>query len=171
MGLVRPRGRLHAMVLMPALMMVALMLHHAQHPTEARPPTPAPPPASASPATTAPLAPPAGRPATPATTAPGMGSPLPEAPRRQGSTVSGILVDEVTGKPIVGAEVSLPELGTQVRSGQAGRWTLEGVPPRARSYELLVTCPGYSSVTAEVTVHPTEGLVAIPAIQLKPKGW
>ncbi len=82
----------------------------------------------------------------------------------------GVLLDEVTGKPIAGAEISVPELGLRVRSQADGRWSLTNVPVRRRAYELLVTCAGYSSVTVEVKVESAQA-VPVPAVQLKPRGW
>lgn len=85
-------------------------------------------------------------------------------------SVLGVLLDEVTGKPISGAEISVPELGLRARSQAEGRWSLANVPVRRRPYEVLVTCAGYASVTVEVKVE-TPQPVPVPAIQLKPRGW
>ena len=69
------------------------------------------------------------------------------------------------------AEVMVPELALKTTSGKDGRWSLSSVPIRKKSYELLITCPGYKSLTLEVSLSPLEPRKTLPSIRLKPRGW
>ena len=65
-----------------------------------------------------------------------------------GATVSGRLLDSLTGAPIAGATVQLEELRRQTMSGADGSFAFDNVPPG--TYHLSVRTSGYSSRRTEV---------------------
>jgi outer membrane receptor protein involved in Fe transport len=70
--------------------------------------------------------------------------------------LSGVVLDEVTGRPIVGASVSLPDQGVVATTVETGQFTLENVRPGAVSVRF--EAPGYVSVTEELTLSAVEFL-------------
>ena len=68
------------------------------------------------------------------------------------STLSGQLVDAVSGEPIAGVTVFLEELARETSADGDGRFTFEGVMPGA--YHLYVIADGYSTRRSEVVVTP-----------------
>src|SRR5687767_3782092 len=67
-----------------------------------------------------------------------------------GLTVSGRLVNSLSGDPIPGATVLLEELRRETMSGADGTFTFDNVPPGR--YHLSVRSQGYSDRRTEVTV-------------------
>jgi outer membrane receptor protein involved in Fe transport len=67
-----------------------------------------------------------------------------------------VVSDEATGRPIVGASVSLPDQGVAATTSEAGEFTLENVRPGSVSvrFEAL----GYASVTEELALSAVEFL-------------
>ena len=78
-------------------------------------------------------------------------------------TITGTVVDAETGEPLVGAQVSLPALGTGVLSREAGRFVLLGVP--AGTHELRVEMIGHLAISTNVTV--SEGEAALVEIRME----
>jgi hypothetical protein len=72
-----------------------------------------------------------------------------------GVTVSGRLVNSVSGEPIGSATVQIDELRRQTVSAADGSFAFESVPPG--TYHLSVRSPGYSSRRSEVTVANDRG--------------
>ena len=70
-----------------------------------------------------------------------------------GVTLTGRLVNSLSGDPIPNAAVQIDELRRQTVSGADGTFTFEAVPPG--SYHLSVRSSGYSSRRTEVTVAAT----------------
>ena len=70
-----------------------------------------------------------------------------------GVTLSGRLLNSLTGDPVAGATVQIDELRRQALSTADGRFTFENVPPGV--YHLSVRASGYSSRRTEVTVGTT----------------
>ncbi len=70
-----------------------------------------------------------------------------------GTTVSGRLVNSLSGQPIIGAVVMLDELRQQTSSGTDGSFQFSNVP--AGTYHLSVRSQGYSSRRTEITVTAT----------------
>jgi iron complex outermembrane receptor protein len=67
-----------------------------------------------------------------------------------GITLSGRLLNSVTGEPIAGATLQIEELRRQTTSAPDGTFTFNDVPPG--SYHLSVLSAGYSSRRTEVNV-------------------
>src|SRR5687767_11418847 len=74
---------------------------------------------------------------------------------QDGVTVSGRLVNSLSGDPIPNAVVQIDELRRTVMSSADGTFTFAGVPPG--SYHLSVHSDGYSARRTEVTVSATAG--------------
>ena len=74
---------------------------------------------------------------------------------QDGVTVSGRLVNSLSGDPIPNAVVQIDELRRTVTSSADGTFTFAGVPPG--SYHLSVHSDGYSARRTEVTVSATAG--------------
>jgi len=72
------------------------------------------------------------------------------AAAQTGVTVSGRLVNSLTGEPVPNATVVLEELRRETVSGTDGSFTFENVPPGA--YHLRVRAEGYSSRRTEATI-------------------
>jgi iron complex outermembrane receptor protein len=70
-----------------------------------------------------------------------------------GVTVTGRLVNSLSGDPIAGASVQIDELRRQAQSASDGTFAFENVPPG--TYHLSVRTSGYSSRRTEVTVGST----------------
>jgi iron complex outermembrane recepter protein len=73
-----------------------------------------------------------------------------EAGAQSGATVTGRLVNSLSGEPIAGATVQIDELRRQVQSAPDGTFAFENVP--AGAYHLSVRSSGYSSRRTELTV-------------------
>jgi iron complex outermembrane recepter protein len=67
-----------------------------------------------------------------------------------GTSLSGRLVNSLSGAPIAGAVVVIDELRREATSGADGTFTFDNVVPG--SYHLSVQAPGYSSRRTEVSV-------------------
>ncbi|MBI3890651.1 MAG: carboxypeptidase regulatory-like domain-containing protein [Candidatus Wallbacteria bacterium] len=157
-------GRLCAVALVPALLSLWAAIHE-RAPEVRIPEVPAPA------TSTAPAIPPVPVKPAPAAAPAAASSQEPKAPTGPVADVSGAVKDEVTGKPVQGAEVSLPELNRSVRTDSEGRFTFPAVPVRRRRHEVLVTCPGYTSASLEVKAEKPFATVVMPEVRLKPKGW
>ena len=72
---------------------------------------------------------------------------------QSGVSVSGRLLDSVSGEPIAAVTVLLDELRRETASGADGTFTLESIPPG--TYHLSVRSPGFSSRRTEVVVGTT----------------
>jgi iron complex outermembrane receptor protein len=72
-----------------------------------------------------------------------------------GTTLSGRLLNSLSGDPIPGATVQIDELSRQATSGPDGMFTFENVPPG--TYHLSVRSAGYSTRRTEVAVSTTAG--------------
>lgn len=70
--------------------------------------------------------------------------------------LSGVVLDEVTGLPIAGASVSLPDQSVGATTSAAGQFTIENVRPGAVSVRF--EAPGYVSVTEELALSAVEFL-------------
>lgn len=77
-----------------------------------------------------------------------------------GVTLSGRLLNSLSGDPIAGATVQIDELRRQTTSAADGTFSFDGVPPG--TYHLSVRSAGYSSRRTEVTPSATPG----PAIDV-----
>ena len=75
------------------------------------------------------------------------------------STLSGRLLNSLSGDPIAGATVQLDELKRQTTSGQDGRFMFENVP--LGTYHLSVHSQGYSTRRTETTVGTVPATMAI----------
>jgi iron complex outermembrane receptor protein len=73
-----------------------------------------------------------------------------QAAAQTGLTLSGRLVNSLSGAPIAGATVVIEEIRREVTSGADGTFTFENLPPGA--YHLSVRAEGYSSRRTEVSV-------------------
>lgn len=169
----RLSGRLNGVALIPALLVLSATFSSRLEPLRVPEVPAAATPTGTSPAQVVPPVPVKALP-TPAP-APAPPKALPEVPGRAAegpvATVEGQVVDAVTGKPVQGAEVSLPELSRSVQTDPEGRFTLPAVPVRKRRHELLITCPTYSSTTRDLRVASEGTTLTVPEIRLKPKGW
>ncbi len=85
------------------------------------------------------------------------------------SALEGKILDAKTKKPIVGAEVSIPELDRRTVTDNGGRFYLGNIKARNQSYEVLVTCPGYVSFFADAVFEAGKRLNC--EYRLKPVGW
>ena len=85
------------------------------------------------------------------------------------AVLEGRVVDGRTGNPVVGAEVSVPEVDLRTVSDESGRFRLENIPPRPRTYEILVTRPGYKSYFADQAFEG--GKRYSRDYPLRPVGW
>jgi iron complex outermembrane receptor protein len=72
-----------------------------------------------------------------------------------GVSLSGRLLNALSGDPIAGATVQIDELQRQVTSTPEGAFVFESVPPG--NYHVSVRSSGYSSRRTEVTVGSTAG--------------
>jgi iron complex outermembrane receptor protein len=70
-----------------------------------------------------------------------------------GVTLSGRLLNSLSGEPVPGATVLLEELRRQTMAGADGTFSFDNVPPGM--YHLSVRTEGYSSRRTEVTVSTT----------------
>jgi iron complex outermembrane receptor protein len=89
----------------------------------------------------------------------------PQATAQDGVSVTGRLVNSVSGEPIGRATVQIDELRRQAVSADDGTFTFENVPPGA--YHLSVRSSGYSSRRTEVTVATTA--VAAGEVRVDPE--
>ena len=69
---------------------------------------------------------------------------------QSGVTLSGRLVNSLSGDPIAAASVTLDELRRQTTSNADGTFTFDNVPPG--TYHVSVRADGYSSRRTEVVV-------------------
>jgi outer membrane receptor protein involved in Fe transport len=81
------------------------------------------------------------------------------------SLLSGLVVDDASGRPIAGAVVSLPELGARTETGAGGQFSLDNL--RVGAVTVRFEAPGYMSVTEELVLSEVEffqvRLVAVAA--------
>ena len=77
------------------------------------------------------------------------------AAAQTGVTLSGKLVNSLSGDPIPDATVQIDELNRQVLSGPDGSFTFDNVPPG--TYHISVHSQGYSARRSETTVGATAG--------------
>ena len=68
--------------------------------------------------------------------------------------LSGVLVDDADGRPVVGATVSLTSLGLAASTNETGYFALEGV--RIGDATIRFEAPGYVAVTEEVDISGVE---------------
>jgi iron complex outermembrane recepter protein len=80
----------------------------------------------------------------------------PPAAAQTGVSLTGRLLNSLTGQPLPAAVVQIDELRRQVTSAADGSFLFENVP--AGTYHLSVRSSGYSSRRTEVTVTTTPGL-------------
>lgn len=80
------------------------------------------------------------------------------------SAVVGSVVDEVTGAPLVGAQVAIADLGTGAVTDEEGRFRIPRLSPGRRL--LTVDYLGYASASAWFDLGPGEGVTA--EIRMKP---
>lgn len=69
---------------------------------------------------------------------------------QQTGTVTGLVTDATSGRPLESAQVHIPALGLGVLTNPQGRYLLTQVP--SGTHELRVELIGYTSVTQQVTV-------------------
>jgi len=81
----------------------------------------------------------------------------------------GSIVDQRTSSPMAGVEIALPELDLRTVTTKEGTFVLEGLTPRARPYEVLISKPGYKSSFGDVII-PKGGRVQRD-FRLLPVGW
>lgn len=74
----------------------------------------------------------------------------PALAQQAGATISGLLLNSVSGEPIAGATVVVEELQRSVTSRPDGTYAIAGVPPGA--YHLTVKAAGYSPKHQELKV-------------------
>ena len=67
-----------------------------------------------------------------------------------GGTLSGRLLNSLSGDPIAGATVVLEELRREAKSDRAGGFSFDNVPPG--TYHVSVRSEGYSSRRTEVSL-------------------
>ncbi len=72
----------------------------------------------------------------------------------QGTSVTGTLKNGLSGDPVAGATVIIEELGREVRTDSAGRFTLSNIAPGP--YHVLVRANGFMPRRSEVTVAASE---------------
>ena len=72
---------------------------------------------------------------------------------RQGTSVSGLLVDTLTRQPIPGATVTIDELDRETLAGADATFSFDGVPPG--EYHLSVRAEGYTGRRTEIVVAST----------------
>mgnify|MGYP001546611456 FL=1 len=111
---------------------------------------------------------PAHRRVPPAVTPKATLTPVPKL-KGSGAILEGRVLDSKTRKPIVGAEVSVPELDRRTVTDGTGRFQLGNIKVRTQSYEVLVTCPGYVSFFADAVFEKGKKLNC--EYRLKPVGW
>ena len=78
----------------------------------------------------------------------------------QGQSVSGRLVNSLSGDPVAQAVVVVEGAGKQTTSGDDGSFTIDGLSPG--TYHVLVKAQGYSSRRTEMTVAEASGPLTIP---------
>lgn len=83
---------------------------------------------------------------------------IPSGALAQSGSVTGMVADATTGRPLTDAQVSLPALERGVLTNARGRYLLTGLPPGA--HEVSVTRIGYTTQTQQVMVGPAETVVA-----------
>jgi outer membrane receptor protein involved in Fe transport len=79
---------------------------------------------------------------------------VPGALAQARGSVEGIVVDESSGAPIVGATVSVPDLDRKAVADAEGHFLLEDLPPGTIS--LRIVQPGSVSVVEQVDVNPAD---------------
>ena len=80
------------------------------------------------------------------------------ASAQEAGSVTGVVIDAVSGQPIEAAQISIPELGTGVLSRDEGRFVLVGVP--AGTYEVRAEIIGHLAASERVAV-PADGAVFV----------
>src|SRR5687768_11801135 len=88
-----------------------------------------------------------------------------QAAAQGGVTLSGRLVNSLSGEPIPAATVTLDELRRQTTSKEDGTFTFDNVPPG--TYHISILAQGYSSRRSEVTL--AAGQAAIPDVRVDPE--
>ena len=78
-------------------------------------------------------------------------------------TISGIVLDQATGAPLPGAQVTLVGARLAVEAGADGRFTISGVPPG--TYRVQTQRIGYG--LSEVTVEVAAGQTAVADFRLQ----
>jgi iron complex outermembrane receptor protein len=76
-----------------------------------------------------------------------------------GPSVSGRLINSLSGDPIASATVQIDELNRSVVSGADGTFIFENVPPGA--YHISIRSQGYSTRRTELTVAPATPVVML----------
>jgi iron complex outermembrane receptor protein len=76
--------------------------------------------------------------------------PVVPAVAQSGTSLSGTVTQASNNQPLTGALVVIDELRREVRAGDDGKYTFEGVPPG--QYHVGVRAEGYSTRRTEVTV-------------------
>jgi iron complex outermembrane receptor protein len=76
----------------------------------------------------------------------------PTASAQVGTSVSGRLVNTLSGDPVANAVVQIDELNRMAISATDGRFTFDNVPPGA--YHISIRSQGYSTRRTEVIVGP-----------------
>lgn len=72
-----------------------------------------------------------------------------------GATVSGRLLNSLSGDPVSGATIVIEEMKTAAVSGADGSFTFDAVPPG--QYHLVVRASGFSARRAELRITATPG--------------
>lgn len=65
-------------------------------------------------------------------------------------TLTGVVRDSLTGNPVPGALIAVPELGLSTRSGSGGAYAMELPPGR---YRVVVSASGYYNKSVEVEIE------------------
>jgi hypothetical protein len=59
--------------------------------------------------------------------------------------VIGTVKNEVTGKPVENAEISIPELDLRALTDRSGMFMIRGIRVRPRPYEVLFKAPSFKT--------------------------
>ena len=87
------------------------------------------------------------------------------AAAQDGVTLSGRLLNSLSGDPIPGAVVVIEELGCTTTSAADGTFSLEAVAPS--TYHLFVVAPGFSSRRTEVQTGQPRDLLIDPELHFE----
>ena len=92
-------------------------------------------------------------------------SSAPRAAAQDGVTLSGRLLNSLSGDPIPGVVVVIEELGRTTTSAADGTFSLEAVAPS--TYHLFVVAPGFSSRRTEVQAGQPRDLLIDPELHFE----
>ena len=94
---------------------------------------------------------------------------VPEPAGPLGATLTGRVVDDITGKAVGGAFIEIPEAKMGTRTAKDGTYTISNVPPRAEPYEVLIRKRGYRPLSAEASFGGKKRYLKV--FRISPRGY